>query len=298
MNMTQKGMDISYYQGKVDFTKAAADGIQFAILRAGYGQTVDERFYEYVKGCKAAGIKVRGVYLFSYALNEEEAVKEAKDCLAWVKKAGLGKSTIVFYDFEGDTVKQAAANGVILGKKQCVAFTRAFCEYVESKGYKAGIYSNIDYYKNMYTKALISKYIYWLADYADAPNYPCAFQQYTSVGRVKGIKGNVDLDYYFGTAAAPAKKKTVNQLAKEVIAGKWGEGDARKKALEKAGYNYDAVQKKVNEMLKADTKKSVDAIAKEVIQGKWGNGEERKKALEKAGYNYNTVQKRVNALLK
>ena len=95
-------------------------------------------------------------------------------------------------------------------------------------------------------------------------------------------------------------KKSLEEVAKEVIQGKWGNGVARKKSLTKAGYDYDAVQNKVNELLynsKKPSKKTVDEIAKEVILGKWGNGEDRKKALTEAGYDYNAVQKRVNEIL-
>lgn len=95
-----------------------------------------------------------------------------------------------------------------------------------------------------------------------------------------------------------SNKKDVTTVAKEVIAGKWGSGDDRKKKLTAAGYNYDTVQKKVNELLKASAKKSVAEIAKEVVSGKWGNGADRKKKLEAAGYNYAEVQKEVNKLLK
>lgn len=95
-----------------------------------------------------------------------------------------------------------------------------------------------------------------------------------------------------------SNKKDVTTVAKEVIAGKWGSGDERKKKLTAAGYNYDTVQKKVNELLKASAKKSMAEIAKEVVSGKWGNGADRKKKLEAAGYNYAEVQKEVNKLLK
>lgn len=95
-----------------------------------------------------------------------------------------------------------------------------------------------------------------------------------------------------------SNKKDVTTVAKEVIAGKWGSGDERKKKLTAAGYNYDTVQKKVNELLKTRTKKSVAEVAKEVVSGKWGNGADRKKKLEAAGYNYAEVQKEVNKLLK
>lgn len=96
-------------------------------------------------------------------------------------------------------------------------------------------------------------------------------------------------------------KKTVEELAKEVIAGKWGNGSDRKKRLESAGYSYSAVQAKVNELVKGTTvtnKKTVDELAREVIKGKWGNGSERKRRLTLAGYDYSAVQKRVNELLK
>ncbi|MFR6521066.1 MAG: hypothetical protein ACLUPZ_03300 [Lachnospiraceae bacterium] len=99
-----------------------------------------------------------------------------------------------------------------------------------------------------------------------------------------------------GTTAST--KKDVMTVAKEVIAGKWGSGDDRKKKLTAAGYNYDTVQKKVNELLKTSTKKSVAEVAKEVVSGKWGNGTDRKKKLEVAGYDHTAVQKEVNRLLK
>lgn len=195
----QKGIDISYWQGNVDFSKVKNDGIQFAILREGYRKTIDENFIDYVTGCKNNGIPVVGVYHFLYSLTEADALAEAKSCVANVKKAGLGKDVIIFADFEYDTVTKAKAKGVTLGKAQCIAHTKTFCEYVESQGYKAGIYTNIDYYKNMYSQDLISKYVFWLAHYTSGnPAYTCAFQQYSSSGKVNGINGNVDMDYYFG----------------------------------------------------------------------------------------------------
>ncbi len=99
------------------------------------------------------------------------------------------------------------------------------------------------------------------------------------------------------TNSETTKKKTVEELAKEVINGQWGAGEERKSKLTKAGYNYSAVQSKVNELLKVKNLKSVDVVAKEVIDGKWGNGDERKKKLTAAGYNYTEVQNKVNQLL-
>lgn len=93
--------------------------------------------------------------------------------------------------------------------------------------------------------------------------------------------------------------KTVTDLAYEVIAGKWGNGTDRRNKLNNAGYDYNAVQSKVNELLSSKTiTKSVEQLAREVIQGKWGNGTDRKNRLTSAGYNYKAVQNRVNELLK
>ena len=94
----------------------------------------------------------------------------------------------------------------------------------------------------------------------------------------------------------PAKKKSVNTIAKEVIKGKWGNGTNRKNLLEAAGYDYYKVQARVNQLLK-NKGKTVDQLAREVIQGKWGNGETRRTRLEAAGYDYEAVQRRVNELL-
>lgn len=96
-------------------------------------------------------------------------------------------------------------------------------------------------------------------------------------------------------------KKTVEQLAQEVLAGKWGNGEARKTALKKAGYDYAKVQDAVNKLVAGKTtttpKKTNQQIAKEVIAGKWGNGAARRKNLEAAGYNYNAIQALVNKML-
>ena len=101
-----------------------------------------------------------------------------------------------------------------------------------------------------------------------------------------------------GTASTTVKKKSVDEIAKEVIRGAWGSGAIRKSAIIKAGYNYAEVQARVNELLTSSTKKSVTTIAKEVIAGKWGNGAARKNALKRAGYDPDEVQKKVNELMK
>ena len=122
---------------------------------------------------------------------------------------------------------------------------------------------------------------------------PYNYGKYTLQGFIH-LPGSVDLP-------KAGNGKTVDELAKEVIAGKWGNGDDRKKRLTAAGYDYSKVQAKVNELLgatkKTITSKTVDQLAEEVIAGKWGNGDERKKKLTAAGYEYSAVQRKVNEML-
>lgn len=121
-----------------------------------------------------------------------------------------------------------------------------------------------------------------------------------AIASVRGVKVNSAAPAKKPTTPSKPAKKSVTEIAKEVINGKWGNGNDRKNRLTKAGYDYNAVQKKVNELLKvssAPAKKSVDQLAREVIAGKWGNGQDRKNRLTKAGYDYNAVQKRVNQLI-
>lgn len=126
--------------------------------------------------------------------------------------------------------------------------------------------------------------------------------QITSVGPKAGYNartwtkhGKLPYIQYIAKAPKPAKK-TVAEIAKEVIVGKWGNGDERKKKLTAAGYNYKEVQNKVNELM--TQKKSTTEIAREVIAGKWGNGSERRRRLIKAGYDAAAVQAMVNKLLR
>ena len=101
------------------------------------------------------------------------------------------------------------------------------------------------------------------------------------------------------SSTSQTKKKSVDELAQKVIAGKWSAGEERKQKLTAAGYDYSAVQNRVNELLSGKTpQKSVDELAREVIAGKWGNGEERQQKLTNAGYDYDKVQARVNELMK
>lgn len=194
----KKGIDISYHQKDINFNLVKKDGIDFLIIREGYRNTTDKKFFEYVNKAKEAEIPILGVYHFSYALNKEEAKQEARLCIENMKKAGLNSDVLVFFDFEYDTVKKAAEKGINLTKKECNEHTTAFCEEVKLLGYTPGIYTNLDYHKRWYLKDVLNKYIIWLADYSGDPDFNCLIQQYTSSGKVNGINSKVDMNYYYG----------------------------------------------------------------------------------------------------
>ena len=137
-------------------------------------------------------------------------------------------------------------------------------------------------------------------------------RQYTSHGRLAGYDGELDLNKCYISASAwrslarkvktatTSAKKSVNAIAREVLAGKWKNGDSRKSRLKAAGYDYDKVQARVNKLVKASQlseDKIINAVAHEVISGKYGNEPERSEKLRKAGYNPSAVQTRVNKLL-
>lgn len=311
----RKGIDISYFQGNIDFRKVKADGIDFIIPRCGYGiSNKDSKFSDYVTGALAAGIEVPGIYHFSYALNENNARTEAQRAVEYAKSVGLPKETIIFFDLEYDSVDYAKKNGVNLDKNRCIKHTEAFCQEVQNHGYRAGIYANQDYLNRMYDDATIKKYIFWYANWngGKTPSVKCAFHQWSEKGRVNGINGNVDMDYYYGGADAPAKEpmtpEEIDKVAHEVLDGKYGNGNDRVKALTEAGYDYSAVQKRVNEMVEEEVitplkpieptpEFTIEQMVQRVINGEFGNGEERKKKLTEAGYDYKEIQNAVNKAL-
>ena len=266
--MGKQGIDISKWQGSVDFNKVKADGIQFCIFREGYRRAIDGQFIEYVKGAKAAGIPILGVYHFIY-VDGATIAENANACIANMKAAGLDPTnTWIFADLEYDTWTKA---GVKVTKALCTQYTKEFLDTLKAAGCKKlGIYSNLDYYKNYYDWSQLSEYRknLWLADYTGGPDVECVIQQTGSTGKVSGINGNVDMDTLYeesmlsndedksdGNALATGAK-TVDEIAKEVINGLWGNGDDRKQKLTAAGYDYSVVQNRVNEILGGGTSSS------------------------------------------
>lgn len=225
----KKGIDISEHQVAVNYAKVGSQ-VDFVILRSSYGNnSIDHQFIKHVNGFKKVGTPILGVYHFLYTTSNADAVAEAKNCIKCVERAGLPKSTIIFADFEYDTVTQAKKQGINLGKKECTAHTKAFCEYCEKQGYPVGIYSNIDYHNRMYEQSLLDKYIFWLADYSGEPDFPCEVRQYSSKGRLVGYSGNLDMNTI---AANSFSKKNIGSYKVNVKAAlRKGAGIKEKKIV-------------------------------------------------------------------
>lgn len=297
-----KGIDISEWQVGLDYTTMSSS-LDFVILREGYRTTRDKMFLTHAAGFKATKTTIKGVYHFIYALNSIAAKEEALSCIRNIEAAGLPKSTYIFADFEYDTVTKAKAKGVSLGPAECRLFTEIFCETIKAAGYPVGVYTNYDYAKNWYGEDFLKKYPVWYAWYnTDGPTRDCLIWQYSSKGRVTGFWENLDMDIWYDAETQQiTPEKSIDELAQEVIAGKWGCGEERKNAL---GNKYEAVQARVNIILtgetsaltpESSTEQTIEQLAREVIAGKYGNGPARKTAL---GDKYDAVQKKVNELLK
>jgi len=193
----KKGIDISEHQTGLDYTRIAKQ-IDFVAIREGYRQTIDKMFLTHVAGFKALGTPIIAVYHFLYCTDAAGARAEAESCIRNVEKAGLPKTTRIFCDFEYDTVEKAEAKGIILGKAECMLFTKAFCETIEKAGYPTGIYTNGDYYVNYYEPSIFQKYPLWYAHYdASKPSKDCLIWQYSESGRLNYHPGKLDMDIYY-----------------------------------------------------------------------------------------------------
>ena len=204
-----KGIDVSVHNGNIDWNKVKADGIEFAILRAGFGRLEkqkDEKFEQNYAGAKAAGIPV-GAYWYSYAMDEDEARLEANVFLKVIK--GKQFEMPVYFDLEEK--KQ-----LDLGKEKVSAIMRAFLERVESAGYFTGLYGSASSLTTHTADDIKSQYTIWLAHWVDKTNYSGAYGiwQYSEKGHVDGINGNVDLDICYKDFPTIIKGKRLNGWGK------------------------------------------------------------------------------------
>lgn len=265
--MADFGIDISSYQKGIDFSLLKNEGVKFAIIRAGftgYGNGInknkDSQFELFYQKCKEYNILV-GSYWYSCADNYEKGKAEAEymyeNCLK-----GKKFEMPIYIDVEDTRWQQKA------GKKLVTDAILGFCEFLEEKNYLVGVYANSNWFRNYIDINKIKKYEIWHANWGKTKpkNIECNLWQFG--GSINYIRSNkvanrvVDQDYCYkdfsefiqnnklnGYSQKEESKKTILEIAYEVIQGKWDNGLKRKELLEKAGYNYREVQNMVNELL-------------------------------------------------
>ena len=195
--VTAQGIDVSEHQGRIDWDAVKASGIDFAILRVGFGAPsfggrVDYQFNRNISECERLAIPY-GVYVYSYAFDNQQAADEASmviDCLS-----GHNPRLPVYYDLEDKTIIADGRQSGIASRAQ------TFCNKISSAGYKPGIYANLNWFNNILTDPVFKSgsWDHWIAQYNSQCHYTASysFWQYTSRGKVSGISGNVDMNYAY-----------------------------------------------------------------------------------------------------
>lgn len=197
VNGSTFGIDVSRHNGTIDWNAVKASGVDYVIIRCGYRGSLtgalieDQSFKTNIKGATAAGLKV-GVYVFSQAVNEVEAVKEASLAVSLVK--GYNLTYPIFIDTES-----SGGRADKIDKATRTAVVNAFCQTVASAGYKPGIYASKTWFEDKLNMGAIGNYKIWLAQYATAPTYKGKYDmwQYSSKGKISGISTSVDLNYSY-----------------------------------------------------------------------------------------------------
>ena len=192
------GIDVSAFQGLVDWELVAESGVEFAILRVGYRGSSkgllyeDETFAENLKGARRAGLKV-GAYFFSQARNEQEAMEEAE--FAAEILAGTRLDLPLFYDWELVSGSERFPDLNAVPMTECAM---AFCERADQAGYRAGVYFNQSFGYHYLDMSRLQEYTLWLAEYNALPTFDYHFHlvQYSDKGKIPGIETTVDLNLW------------------------------------------------------------------------------------------------------
>ena len=257
--MQKWGIDVSKWQKGFNFDKAKEEGVEFVILRGAYSTGRDLQFDNFYKKCKERNIPV-GVYQYSMARTVEEAKQEANALIKIL--SGKQFEYPIYLDVEDKTQKE-------LGRELLTKIIRTWCEILESSGYYVGIYSTYSYLKSYTNIDDLKAYDKWIAQWSTKCTCKIEYGMWQFGGETNKIRTNkvagVVCDQNYAYKDYPVivksaglngygkqsddKKKTVDELAREVIAGKWGTGINRKNRLTQAGYDYNAVQKMVNQLM-------------------------------------------------
>lgn len=212
-----RGIDISKHNTIRSFPAIKSQGVDFCVIRAGYGTVVDAKFEAHIKAAKDAGMLV-GAYWFCYALNAVEARREAEVCANTLN--GYKLDLPVFYDFEYDTERYAAKTQVKYTTKSRTDIIEAFCTEIARRGYKAGVYTNPDYWLYKLNSDRLVKWALWIAAYRQSDckasfattspsDLPAAYgnAMIWQFGKCKFTKavGDVDINYGYGIKPVPQK---------------------------------------------------------------------------------------------
>ncbi|MEG1688002.1 MAG: glycoside hydrolase family 25 protein, partial [Angelakisella sp.] len=195
-----KGIDISAYQGDIDWPRVKADGVEYAFIRLGnrgYSKgaiVMDEKYHQNMQGAQSVGIKV-GVYFYSQAVNNAEAIEEANYVLQNIQ--GYTLELPVVFDIEGG--QNSSYRTYSLSVQTATNLTKAFCKTIKNAGHEVLIYTYAKYFSEHLDIGQLQGYDFWLAQYYPIPFFPYNFQywQYSCEGKVDGIKGNVDMNLLF-----------------------------------------------------------------------------------------------------
>lgn len=297
------GIDVSHHQGSIDWEQVANDNKKFVIMKAMYeaqSHRHDEYFEKNYKESGEHGLS-RGVYIFVASASIADPEGDANALLNIL--GGRPLEYGIWLDFESDAL---AKQGVDKIRSMAYIYANIF----KKAGYFVGIYCNKYWYDTLIHADLKRDFDFWIARYPKddlgrynpnsslKPSFAVAWQ-YSSKGIVAGVKTRCDLDIdYDGVINLIAQsKKTNEEIAIEVLQGKWGTKNTtptRQERLTTAGYDYKEIQSIVNGYLK---KKSNNDIAIEVLEGKWGTKDSkpsREELLTLCGYNYKEIQKLVN----
>ena len=207
--MKEKLIDVSTWNGNIDWDKVYKSGVRYAMIRSSFGienpNQVDNKFVRNITNAQRAGVKC-GIYHYSYAKSAAEAKKEAEFCLKTIK--GYKIDLPVAFDIEDSSQTN-------LGKDTLTSIVIAFCDRIKSAGYTPMLYCNPNWLNNyLHKNKLLGKYDLWLAHWGvSAPSYNCAIWQYSENGSVPGISGSVDMNWIFKdyTSTKPATTKPVTK---------------------------------------------------------------------------------------
>lgn len=213
-----KGIDISRHNTIRSFPAIKSQGVEFCVIRAGYGTAVDAKFEAHIKAAKDCGMLV-GAYWFCYALDVADARREAEVCAETLR--GHQLELPVFYDFEYDTERYAAKHKVTYNPKLRTDIIETFCTEITKQRYKAGVYTNPDYWLYKLNSDRLAKWALWIAAYRQSDckasfattspsDLPAAYGNAIiwQFGKCKFTKavGDVDINYGYGIKSpVPAK---------------------------------------------------------------------------------------------